>query len=334
MTETATAGDTAKMSMAAAFNSSLDLALQRDRKVILLGEDIADPVGGSFKVTKGLSTKYGEERVRNTPISEQAIVGAAVGAAMAGYRPVAEILLMDFIAVAMDQLVNHAAKLRYMSGGATNVPLTVRTPVGQQRFGAQHTQSLEAWFMHTPGIKVVMPSTANDAKGLLTACIDDDDPCLVIENVSMLFTQKDEVPLGEHTVPLGLADVKRVGSDVSIITYGAAVHTALSAADDLAAAGVSAEVVDLRSLVPLDMETVLRSVSKTRRAVVLHDATTFCGPGAEVSSQIHESLFGDLLAPVKRIGAPYTPAPFGASGLEFLPTSDRVVGAVKELVSQ
>ena len=320
------------LTVSAALNSALDLAMERDPKVIAIGEDISDLTGGSFKVTKGLTNKYGEGRVRESPISEQAIVGASVGAAMAGYRPVAEILMMDFIAVAMDQVVNHAAKLRYMSGGSTTVPLTIRTPVGSQRFGAQHVQSLEAWFMHSPGIKVVMPSTANESKGLLTTAIFDDDPVLFMESIPLYFAQKDEVPLGEYAIPFGKADIKRTGSDVTLVTYGPAVHTSLAAAEELAAAGVSAEVIDLRSLVPIDMETVLESVSKTRRAVVVHEAVAFCGPGAEISSRVHEELFADLLAPVTRVGAPYTPAPFGASGLEYLPTSSRVVTAVTNLV--
>jgi pyruvate/2-oxoglutarate/acetoin dehydrogenase E1 component len=327
------AGATTRLTFVQAVNASLDHALARDPKVIILGEDVSDPSGGGpFKATKGLSTKYGEHRVRNTPIAEQAIIGSAIGAALAGYRPVAEIMFMDFIGVAMDQIVNHAAKLRFMSGGATPVPMTIRTMIGQQRFGAQHTQSLEAWFMHIPGIKVVMPSTPRDAKGLLTSCLRDEDPCLFIENVNLMFAQKGDVPDEDYAIPLGRADIKRSGGDVTIITYGAAVHTALEAADVLQEQdGVSAEVVDLRSLVPLDFETVLESVGRTRRAVVLHEATVFCGPGAEIAARIHEDLFDELLAPVMRVGAAYAPAAYAASGLPFLPVADDVVSRVRSL---
>ncbi|MGH3633070.1 MAG: alpha-ketoacid dehydrogenase subunit beta [Mycobacterium sp.] len=334
MTETSTtAGDTAQMTMAVAMNSALDLALAGDERVILLGEDIADPAGGVFKVTKGLSTKYGTERVRATPIAETAIVGAAVGAALAGYRPVAEVMFMDFLTECLDQIANHAAKLRYMSGGGSTVPVTIRSCVGEQRFGAQHTQTLESWFMHTPGIKVVMHATPYDAKGLLATCIADDDPCLYIENVRLAYTQKQEIPVGEYRIPLGSADIKRSGRDVSVISYGPAVHTALAAADELAGEGVEVEVADLRSLVPLDMDTVLESVARTRRAVVLHDAHTFCGPGAEIAAQLGDRLFGQLAAPVKRLGAGYSPAPYAPSGLGFLPTADELTALIRDLVA-
>lgn len=321
-----------RMTMAVALNSALDHAMELDDKVIIIGEDVADPAGGVLKVTKGLSTKYGTDRVRATPIAEQAIVGAAIGAALGGYRPIAEVMYMDFTAVCLDQIVNHAAKLRYMSGGASPVPLTIRTCIGMQRFGAQHAQSLEAWFMHTPGIKVVMPSTATEAKGLLASCIADDDPCLFVENFAMVFSQKDDVPVGEFRIPLGEAAVKRAGSDVSVITYGAAVHTALEAAEQAAAAGISLEVIDLRTLVPLDWDTVLQSVGRTRRAIVLHDATTFCGPGAEIAARINEELFEELLTPVKRLGAAYTPAPYAPSGLGFLPTAADILDGAKHLM--
>ena len=201
--------ETADMTTAVAMNSALDVALAADPKVLLLGEDIADPSGGVFKVTKGLSTKHGTDRVRDTPIAEQSILGAAIGAALAGYRPVAEVMFFDFITVAMDQLVNHAAKFRYLSGGQHPVPTTVRTVVGNSRFGAQHSQSLEAWFMHTPGIKVVFPSTPSDAKGLLASCVFDDDPCLFIEHVALHYSQKEMVPTGDHRVALGRASTRR-----------------------------------------------------------------------------------------------------------------------------
>lgn len=321
------------MTMAQAMNSALHLAMDADSKVVLLGEDIADPIGGVLKVTKGLSTKYGRDRVRATPISETAIVGAAVGLALGGYRPVAEIMFMDFTTVCLDQIVNHAAKLRYMSGGHTPVPLTVRTSVGTQRFGAQHAQNLEAWYMHVPGIKVVIPATAADAKGLLAACIADDDPCLFIDHFSLVFTTKDEVPVGAHHVPLGVAATRRAGDDVTIVTYGAQVHTALAAAETLAEQGIAAEVIDLRTLVPLDTETVFASVERTRRAIVVHDAHTFGGPGAEIAAQITEHLWGDLLAPVLRVGAGYSPVPF-APELGFHPKGDDIVAAAHKVMGR
>src|SRR6185437_13694918 len=256
-----------------------------------------DPIGGVWRTFAGLSTTYGTDRVRNTPISEQAIVGTAIGAALAGYRVVADIMFFDFIAVCLDQLANHAAKLRYMSGGVSGVPITVTTTVGSGRFGAQHTQSLEAWLMHTPGVKVVYPTTPEDAAGLMTTCIDDDDPCLFIQHSGTMFKKSPKAPSaappeGPAAVPLGVADVKRVGTDVSIIAYGVAVRDALRAADTLAGEGISAEVVDLRSLVPLDVDGILASVAKTRRAVVVHAATRFCGPGAEIAAVIGAEQLG------------------------------------------
>lgn len=319
--------------MAQALNSALHLAMDADSKVLLLGEDVADPIGGVLKISKGLSTKYGRDRVRATPIAETGIVGAAVGLALGGYKPIAEIMFMDFTAVCLDQIVNHAAKLRYMSGGHTPVPLTIRTGVGTRRFGAQHSQNLEAWFMHTPGIKVVVPATAADAKGLLASCIDDADPCIFLEHFDLVFTAKDEVPLGEHRVPLGKAAVRRPGEQVTVITYGVQVRNALAAAETLAEQRISAEVIDLRTLVPLDIETLLESVERTTRAVVVHDAHTFCGPGAELAAQLTEQLWGELQAPVLRLGAGYSPVPF-AAGLTFHPTVEDIVGAVRSVLGR
>lgn len=322
---------TAEMTCAVAMNSALDLAMAANDKIVLLGEDIAEPTGGVFKVSKGLSTKYGERRVRSTPIAEQAIVGTAIGLALGGYRAVAEIMFFDFIAVCMDQVVNHAAKFRYMTGGATPTPITIRTVVGSSRFGAQHAQSLEAWFMHTPGINVVMPSSPADAKGLLAACLQSEDPCLYIEHIALAYGVKEQVPLGQYTIPLGRANTLRPGRDVTLISYGPQVSTTLKAADALSAKGIEAEVIDLRTLVPLDFDTVLNSVERTRRAVVVHEATQFCGPGAEISSRIHEELFNELLGPVQRVGSDYTPVPFSAA-LSGYPTVDKVVAAVEGLL--
>lgn len=302
------------MSMREALNDALDEALRIDERVFLLGEDLADPAAGVNAITRGLATNHGYDRVMNTPISEAAILGAAVGASIEGYRPVAEIMIMDFIGIAMDQIVNHAAKLRFMSGGRTTCPLTVRTAIfAGTGSGGTHSQSLEAWFMHVPGLKVVYPSTPADAKGLLLSAIFDPDPVLFIE-ASRLYGVKSDVPMGDgFRVPIGRADIKRAGTDVTLITYGLAVAPALQAAEVLAAEGIDVEVVDLRTLSPLDMDTVLASVTKTRRAVIAHNATTFAGPGAEVASQISEHLFSQLLQPVRRVGAKFTPIPARAS---------------------
>lgn len=282
-----------------------------------------------------MSTKYGNDRVRSTPISEQAILGAGIGTAIAGMRPVAEIMLMNFISVCMDQLVNHAAKLRFMSGGQTSVPLTVRTATGAGGgFAAQHSDMLEAWLAHTPGLKVVAASTPADAYGLLTSCIFDDDPCVVIENTMLYYANTTgAAPRPGERVPLGVADVTRPGSDVTIISYGKAVLDAVRAAADLSAEGVEAEVVDLRTISPWDEATVLASVAKTRRAVVVHEAVCPFGVGAELSSRIHEELFGDLVAPVQRVASNFSPVPF-SKPLEkaFLYSVDDISSAVRSVV--
>ncbi len=325
------AGTTEVMNCQRAIRSALEDQLATDDRVLVLGEDVADPPGGVIGTTKGLSTRFGTHRVRATPIAEQAIVGAAIGASLAGYRPVAEIMFCDFLAVTADQIGNHAAKLRYMSGGQTPVPITITTFVAGGRFGAQHTQSLEAWFMQMPGIKVVMPSNPYDAKGLLSACIQDDDPCLFIQPLSLMFNVKQDVPAEPYLIPLGVASVPRQGKDVTIIAHGSQVPAALEAAEQLAPEGVDVEVVDLRTLVPLDIDTVLSSAAKTGRVIVTHSATEFCGPGAEISSQIHEALFHQLKAPVTRIGGPYAPMPF-APEVEYHPVAADLVDAARTLV--
>jgi len=326
----------AVMGFAAAINSALDVALGSDPDVFLLGEDISDPGGGVYNITKGLSTKYGEHRVRDTPISESAIVGAATGAALAGKRPVAEIMIMDFLGVCLDQLANHAAKLRYMTGGQAHVPLVVRMSAGAGvQFGAQHSEFLEAWLIHTPGLKVVMPSTPAEAKGLLLSAIFDDAPVVFIELTLLYFgAAKEEVPDGDVRVPLGRANVAREGSNITLISYGLHVHTCLAAAAQLSENGIDAEVIDLRSLVPLDIETVLASVSKTRRAVVVHEAVGRSGFGAELSSLIHEALFKELAEPVRRVTGADTPVPF-AKPLEtaFIPTADTVATVACQMCS-
>lgn len=330
----ATGTTTARLlSFAQATNEALDIALALDPTVVCLGEDISDPTGGGvFKVTAGLSTKYGIERVRHTPISEQAIVGAAIGAALAGYRPVAEIMLMNFISVAMDQLANHAAKLRYMSGGRTPVPLTIRTATGAgAQFGAQHSDMLEAWIAHTPGFKIAVPSTPADAKGLLLSSIFDDDPCVMVESTLLYFGGgKGAVPEGDVRVPLGRAAVVHEGSDVSLIGYGRQVHDAVAVAQALAGQGISVEVIDVRSVVPLDEATILASVAKTRRAVIFHEAVRRFGVGAEIAARIHEELHETLLSPVARVGADYSPVPFAAAlELAHLPGPAALEDAVR-----
>ncbi len=325
----------ATVTMREALNRSLDRALATDPDVILLGEDIADPGGGISQVTRGLSTAHGTARVRDTPISEAAIVGAAVGAAASGLRPVAEVMIMDFLSIAFDQLVNHAAKSRFMSGGRLGIPLTVRTAVfGGTGSGATHSQTLETWLAHVPGLKVAVPSTPADAMGLLTTCIFDDDPCVLVENVA-LYGTSGAVPDGDHRVPLGSAAVTRAGSDVTVVTYGRTVRDSLAAAEELAADDIDVEVVDLRSLVPLDADTVLESVARTRRCVVAHHATRFAGFGGELAGLVHEELFGELEAPVQRIGAAF--APIGsAPTLEaaVLPSPTAIVDAIRETVGR
>jgi pyruvate dehydrogenase E1 component beta subunit len=288
---------------------ALDEALANDPRVLVFGEEVADPQGGGIiGNTKGLSNKYGS-RVRSTPISEQAILGAAIGAAVAGMRPVAEIMVMNFVAVAMDQIVNHAAKIRYMSGGQISVPITIRMLAGMQRgAGGQHSDMYEAWFAHVPGLKVVAPSNPSDQKGLLSACIMDDNPCIFLESM-LLNSVKGPIPASGYVVPLGKASVIKEGCDISLIGYGLPIYDAIAVAEELSQEGIDIEIIDLRTIVPWDYETVLESVSKTRRAVVLHEAVKSFGVGAEISSQIHEALFDKLLLPVQRIGSKHTPVP-------------------------
>lgn len=323
-----------KQSMVAALNQTLHAALENDPDVFLLGEDIIDPVGGAFGITKGLSTKFGRERVRETPISEQAIIGAAIGSAMLGGKPIAEIMIADFYAVCFDQVANHAAKLRYMSGGRTTVPMVVRGMLsGGLNFAAQHSQSVEAWMIHSPGLKVAIPSSPADAKGILSTAIDDPDPVIIFEPVA-LYGSTGPVPDGAHNVPLGSANIAREGSDVTVITYGSQVPLALGVAEQLAGDGIDVEVVDLRWLQPWDEATVLESVRKTTRAVVLHQAVKRAGFGAELAAVLQEKLWGTLRAPVLRVAAANTPVPF-ATELEqtHFPTPNDLVTAVRQVTS-
>lgn len=317
-----------------ALRDALTEELNRDPSVFLLGEDIAD-FGGCFGVTRGMLKKYGPERIRNTPISENSFVGVGLGAALMGMRPVVEIMFMDFITLAMDQIVNHAAKFHYMYGGQVKVPMVIRTPAGGGRgYGATHSQTLDSWLLSVPGIKVVAPAFPNDAKGLLKTAIRDDNPVIMIES-KVLYSHIDEVEEGEVLVPIGKARVVRDGEDVTVVSYSRMLHEALKAADALAEQGVSVEVVDLRSLYPLDMDTVLQSVRKTRRVMVVEEGVKRWGVGAEIACRITEQCFDDLLAPVARIGAPDVPIPC-AFDLEarVLPNAGRIEGGVLKMLPE
>jgi len=324
----------ARISYSQALRDGIREEMQRDPKVFLIGEDIGVH-GGAFGVSRGLLDEFGPQRVITTPISEAAIVGAAVGAAVVGCRPVAEIMYMDFMTIAMDQIVNQAAKMRYMFGGKARLPLVIRTPSGAGRGqAAQHMQSLEAWFVHVPGLKVVMPSTPRDAKGLLKSSIRDDNPIIFIEN-KLLYATQEEVPDSEYLVPLGQADVKRPGRDATVVATSRMVLFALSAAERLAEEGIEVEVIDPRTLVPLDIETLVQSVKRTNRALIVHEACERGGVGAEIAAQIQEQAFDWLDAPIKRLANPNVPIPF-AQSLEALaiPDEERIAAAARELVGR
>jgi 2-oxoisovalerate dehydrogenase E1 component beta subunit len=306
--------------------------MERDPSVFLLGEDIG-AYGGAFKVTAGMLEKFGEERVIDTPISESAIVGAAVGAALMGMRPIAEMQFMDFISCGFDQIVNMAAKIHYRWGA--KVPLVIRGPSGAGVHGGPfHSQSNEMWFVHTPGLKVVMPATPRDAKGLIKASIRDNNPVIFFEHKYLYRRIKEEVPAGDYVVPLGEACVPREGSDISLITYGAMVWTALEAAVELAKEGISLEVVDLRTLLPYDEQTVLASARKCSKVILLHEDTRTGGMAGELSALIAEKAFEDLDGPVVRITAPDTPVPFSPPlEAHFLPSARKVVEAARQLAA-
>lgn len=310
-----------------ALSDGLSEELARDPAVYILGEDVT--VGGPFGVTKDLAEKFGQNRVINTPISEGTVVGLAVGAAVLGFRPVVEVMFADFITLAMDQLVNHAAKLHYMSGGQLRVPLTIRVQGGATGgWGAHHSQSFEAWFHHVPGLKVVMPSTPFDAKGLLKSAIRDDNPVLFVEHRG-LYWSRGEVPEGDYVVPLGLASIRRPGKDVTVLALSKMVSVALEAAEQLAAQDISVEVIDPRSLCPLDLDTIVASVRKTGRLVVVHEAVQAGGVGAELAAQVQEAAFDSLDSPILRVGAPFAPVP--ASPVlekQFVPGTEELLSAV------
>ncbi|MCL4386076.1 MAG: alpha-ketoacid dehydrogenase subunit beta [Actinobacteria bacterium] len=306
--------------------------MDRDPKVFLLGEDIG-VYGGAFRAYKGLLEKYGPERVVNTPISEQAIVGGAVGAALTGYRPVAEIMFVDFCTLAMDQIVNQAAKINFMTGDALHVPMVLRTQGGSGTgIAAQHSQSLESWFYHIPGLKLVMPATPYDVKGLLKTAIRDNDPVVFIEHKT-LYLNKGPVPEEEYTIPFGVADVKREGSDITIFAYSAMLLKALAAAEELAKEGISCEVIDPRTLVPLDTDTLINSVKKTNRLVIVSEAVERGSVASDILAIVNDKAFDYLDAPVKRVCGLNTAIPYN-SKLEkaCIPTKESIIDAVKEIV--
>ena len=318
----------------AAVKEAIAEAMRADDDVFIMGEDIAE-MGGSMGVTQGLFDEFGSERVRNTPISEMAIVGAGIGAAMQGMRPIVEIMYEDFMSLSMEQIVNQAAKHRYMSGGQLKVPLTIRTQGGAGWSpGAQHAQQVEAWFVGVPGLKVVFASSPNDARGLLWSSIYDDNPVLFFEH-RLLYPIKEEVPEKLEPIPLGKARVVREGRDVTVIATGPLVHRALKAAEEAEADGISVEVVDPRTLQPLDVDGLVASVKKTNRCVVAHEAVTRMGFGAEVVAVLQEQAFDWLDAPIERVGAKFAPLAFAPAMEQFvIPQPSDVLAAVKRTVAR
>ncbi|MET3287522.1 alpha-ketoacid dehydrogenase subunit beta [Brevibacillus fluminis] len=335
---------TRKISFSTAVNEAMKLAMRKDENVILLGEDVAggaqvdhlqddEAWGGVLGVTKGLVQEFGRDRVLDTPITEAGYIGAAMAAAATGMRPIAELMFNDFIGSCLDMVMNQGAKFRYMFGGKAQVPVTIRTMHGAGfRAAAQHSQSLYAMFTHIPGIKVVVPSTPYDAKGLLLASIEDNDPVIFFEDKT-LYNVTGEVPEGYYTIPLGKAEIKRVGSDVTIVAIGKQVQTALKAAELLAQKGVEVEVVDPRTLSPLDEDTILASVAKTNRLIVIDEANPRCSIATDIAAIVADKGFDTLDAPIKRITAPHTPVPFSPV-LEdlYLPTPQKVIETVSELI--
>jgi acetoin:2,6-dichlorophenolindophenol oxidoreductase subunit beta len=323
-----------ELSYREAVRDALSRAMREDDSVFIMGEDIAE-MGGSMGVTQGMLDEFGPERVRNTPISEMALVGSAIGAAIQGMRPVAEVMYEDFLTLAAEQIVNQAAKHRYMSGGQLKVPLTVRTQGGSGWSpGAQHAQQLEAWFAHIPGLKVVFASTPTDVRGLLWSAIYDDNPVVFFEHRT-LYGIKEEVPDELEPIELGKARIHRQGDDVTVVAIGRLVHDALTAAEQAEAEGISVEVVDPRTLLPLDEETIVDSVKKTNRCVVAHEAVTRMGFGAEIAAVVQHQAFDYLDAPVERVGAKFAPLPFAPVMEEYVvPHAADVLAAVKRTVAR
>lgn len=320
-----------------AINEAMTEEMARDEKVFVMGEDVVEGYGGGgvFGATKGLYEKYGGERVFDTPISESAIAGSAVGAALLGYRPIAEIMYHDFMTIAMDQIVNQAAKMRWTLGGKAGVPIVYRAAYGAGAGAAmQHSQAFEAWFAHVPGLKVVLPSTPADAKGLLKAAIRDDDPVVYLEHKFLYKRLKGPVPDDDQVIPLGKGDIKREGADLTIIAYSAMVQVALEAAKVLQESGISAEVVDPRTILPLDEDIILSSIEKTGKAIIVHEAPTFGGFGGEVAGLIADKGFNYLDGPIKRVGGLFCPIPYAPEMEQlYLPSVDRIIQAARELIA-
>lgn len=322
-----------EITYAQAINDAISEEMRKDDSVFMMGEDIG-LYCGAFGVSRGMVQEFGEERIIDTPIAEQAYVGAAVGAAMTGLRPIVELMFSDFMCVCFDELVNEAAKLRFMFGGKVKVPLVMRAAAGAGTgAAAQHSQSLEACLAHFPGLKVVIPSTPYDAKGLLKSAIHDDNPVMFLEQ-KKLYRTKGEVPEEDYSIPLGVADIKREGQDCTIVTYGRMVQVCLEAAEALEKEGIQVEIVDIRSLLPLDTDTIIQSVKKTKHVLIVHEAVQFGGFGGEICGQIADSeAFYYLDAPIKRLGGKSTPIPFNPTlEAETFPTVEKVIRAVKELV--
>lgn len=322
-----------KTSIMLAIREAIQEEMRRDSSVFIMGEDVAQH-GGGFGLTKGLWDEFGDDRVRNTPISENAFVGAALGAAMTGSRPIIEFMFMDFTMVGMDQICNQIAKISYMTGGQTSAPLVLRCPQGGLSWksaAAQHAQSLEAWFVHTPGLIVVFPSTPYDAKGLMKSAIRSNSPVVFIEHKA-IYSLEDEIPEEEYLVEIGKADIKRAGKDVTIVASGYMVHFALEAAEKLAELGIDAEVIDPRTLKPLDEETIFSSVRKTNRVVLVHEAPKTCGVAAEWGMRIQEACFDDLDAPIERVSGADVPVPY-ANSLEkkVFPSVEDIINAARRV---
>lgn len=333
-----------RLTVAEALREAIKEEMRRDESVFCIGEDIGikGGWGGAFTVTLGLSEEFGHKRILDTPISELGIAGVAAGAALAGMRPIADVEYGDFIFLAMDQLINNASKMRYMSGGKLKVPLVMRVPVGASERGPQHAQSLESYFIHVPGLKVVCPSTAYDAKGLLKTAIRDDNPVMFFEHKLLYGARgrkggidaQTEVPEEEYLIPLGVADIKREGSDVTLITILKMVYTALSAAKKLEKEGISTEIIDPRTLIPLDKDTILKSIQKTNKVVIVHEDNITGGWGAELAAIIADEAFDYLDAPIKRVCAPDTPVPF-APVMEnyWIPDEKDIIRTIREIAS-
>jgi len=325
----ATSGQTQVMNIIQAINDALRIQMQRDKRVVVLGEDVG-AFGGVFRATQGLQQEFGRERCIDTPLSEGGIIGTAIGMAVYGLRPVAEIQFADYIFPAFDQIINEAAKFRYRSGGQYPCPLVIRTPYGGGiKGGHYHSQSPEAYFIHTPGLKVVMPSNPYDAKGLLLSCLRQDDPVVFFEPKRMYRAAKSEVPVGDYTIPLSKARVTKKGKDVTLITWGAMWHLGQEVAKKAEESQISCELIDLRTLWPLDIDTIIQSVEKTGRAVIIHEAPRTCGFGAEISALIHERCMLKLEAPVMRVTGFDTPFPYSLDH-DYMPSVSRAMSAIQK----